>query len=63
MAVADTFDAMTNDRPYRPACEPDAAVGSCLLEAGRQLCPDAVTLLHDLWRDGHLPLPRLGTAA
>ncbi|MFN8120839.1 MAG: diguanylate cyclase [Thermoleophilia bacterium] len=63
MAVADAFDAMTTDRPYRPGCDAGAAVASCLLEAGGQLCPDAVVLLHDLWREGQLPLQRLGATA
>ncbi|MCC6829890.1 MAG: diguanylate cyclase, partial [Thermoleophilia bacterium] len=63
MAVADAYDAMTTNRPYRPACDAGSAVASCLLEAGAQLCPDAVEVLHGLWREGRLPLQRMGAAA
>lgn len=42
LAVADTFDALTSNRPYRPARDPDSAL--CLLQAvaGSQLDPDLV---------------------
>jgi HD-GYP domain-containing protein (c-di-GMP phosphodiesterase class II) len=41
-AVADTLDAMTSGRPYRPAGSWDAAVSEIVSEAGRQFDPDVV---------------------
>ena len=38
-ALADAFDAMTNDRPYRRALSPAAALGEIAREAGRQFDP------------------------
>ena len=46
VAVADTYDAMTTDRPYRPARSPDEAC--CELRSGLQLDPDLVEALIDL---------------
>jgi HD-GYP domain-containing protein (c-di-GMP phosphodiesterase class II) len=42
IAVADTFDAITSSRPYRPACQHRKATEVLRREAGRQLDPDAV---------------------
>lgn len=51
IAVVDAFDAMTTDRPYRPAMEPAAAVAILREERGRQFDPSVVdtfvTLLND----------------
>ena len=41
-AVADTYDAITSDRPYRRAAPHDAAVGEIRRVAGTQLDPMAV---------------------
>jgi len=41
-AVADTYDAITSDRPYRRAAPHDAAVGEIRRVAGTQLDPVAV---------------------
>jgi ribonuclease P protein subunit RPR2 len=38
-ALADTFDAMTNDRPYRPTVSSTAALAEIEREAGRQFDP------------------------
>jgi putative nucleotidyltransferase with HDIG domain len=42
IAVADTFDAITSKRPYRPAKPHKAALDILRAEAGTQLDPDAV---------------------
>ena len=42
IAVADTFDAITSARPYRPAKAHKAALDIVRWEAGTQLDPDAV---------------------
>lgn len=41
-AVADTFDAMTSDRPYRKAMPAEVAVEEIRREAGRQFDPEVV---------------------
>lgn len=42
VAVADTFDALTNDRPYRPARAPFEAVDEIKRETGHQFDPQVV---------------------
>jgi HD-GYP domain-containing protein (c-di-GMP phosphodiesterase class II)/pSer/pThr/pTyr-binding forkhead associated (FHA) protein len=42
VAVADTFDAMTTDRPYRPGLSPDRAFEEILAKAGTQFDPCCV---------------------
>ena len=37
VAVADVYDALTSDRPYRPAMPPDAALAHLLAQAGHGL--------------------------
>jgi HD-GYP domain-containing protein (c-di-GMP phosphodiesterase class II) len=41
IAVADTFDAMTTDRPYRRALTPEDAAVEIARGAGTQFCPRA----------------------
>lgn len=45
VAVADTYDALTSDRPYRRACSPAAAREVLESEAGLRLDPRAVGAL------------------
>jgi diguanylate cyclase (GGDEF)-like protein len=45
LALADAWDAMTTDRPYRAALAPAAALAEIDRAAGRQLRPDAGALL------------------
>lgn len=42
MSVADAFDAMTSDRPYRKALSFDQAVDIIKRESGKQFAPDVV---------------------
>jgi putative nucleotidyltransferase with HDIG domain len=42
LAVADTFDALTSARPYRPASRANDALDLLLIEAGEQLDPEVV---------------------
>jgi HD-GYP domain-containing protein (c-di-GMP phosphodiesterase class II) len=50
-AVADSFDAMTTDRPYRSALSIDHAVAELRAETGKQFWPDAVEALLALPRE------------
>jgi HD domain len=47
--VADAYDAITSDRPYRPARPPLAAIAEIDANNGTQFCPDVVQALHKLW--------------
>jgi putative two-component system response regulator len=46
-AVADTLDAMTSERPYRPAGSWDAGVSELVAQAGSQFDPDVVAAFRD----------------
>ena len=52
LAVADAFDAMTSDRPYRPALTSDAAIVELERYAGAQFDPDVVEVFVEAWRQG-----------
>jgi putative two-component system response regulator len=57
VAVADSFDAMTTERPYRDARQPDDAVAELRRVAGTQLDPAAVEAFVDAFPDpADLPL-------
>jgi putative nucleotidyltransferase with HDIG domain len=43
LTVADVFDALTSERPYRRAMSPDDAVRAITIEAGTKYDPDVVT--------------------
>jgi diguanylate cyclase (GGDEF)-like protein/putative nucleotidyltransferase with HDIG domain len=45
LAVADAYEAMTSERPYRPALAPDEAAGELRRGAGRQFDPQVVDAL------------------
>jgi HD-GYP domain-containing protein (c-di-GMP phosphodiesterase class II) len=49
LAVADVFDALTSDRPYRPALAPDEALAIVRDDRAR-LCPDTTKALSALVR-------------
>jgi putative nucleotidyltransferase with HDIG domain len=54
-SIADTFDAITSDRPYRPAQSPQAAREEIKKWAGRQFDPEAVKVFlempDNIWDD------------
>jgi diguanylate cyclase (GGDEF)-like protein len=49
VAIADAYDAMTHDRPYKRAISHDAAVNELRRHAGTQFDPELVTLFCDLY--------------
>jgi HD-GYP domain-containing protein (c-di-GMP phosphodiesterase class II) len=48
VSVCDAFDAMTSDRPYRPAMSVDDACEEIVRCAGKQFDPDCASLLVDV---------------
>jgi HD-GYP domain-containing protein (c-di-GMP phosphodiesterase class II) len=52
LALADAWDAMTSDRPYRPGMTPAQAIAICTEERRAQFCPDVVAALQRLWDAG-----------
>ena len=55
LAVADAFDAMTSDRPYRPGMKPDQAFQEIATKAGLQFDPEVarafLSLRHDVEKE------------
>ena len=49
VAIADAYDAMTHDRPYKRAVSHDQAVAELRRHAGTQFDPELVTLFCDLF--------------
>jgi putative nucleotidyltransferase with HDIG domain len=57
LAIADSFDAMTSDRPYRKALKLEVAVKELAENAGTQFDPELVPIFIDLLRSPNfLPL-------
>ncbi len=54
LAVADTFDAITSDRPYRKSGPIDRAINEIKENAGTQFDPDLVDLFLELLLDHNL---------
>jgi diguanylate cyclase (GGDEF)-like protein/PAS domain S-box-containing protein len=54
-SVADAFDAMTNDRPYRLGRPTAEAIGEIVACSGTQFSPRVVAALVRLWENGALP--------
>jgi HD-GYP domain-containing protein (c-di-GMP phosphodiesterase class II) len=54
LSVADTFDALTSDRPYRKGLDPAVAVGFLKEEAGTQLDPAVVEVFVSLFQKGEI---------
>ena len=55
LAVADSYDAMTSDRPYRKALPQDVALKELELHAGSQFDPRVATAFIKLINSGSLP--------
>jgi diguanylate cyclase (GGDEF)-like protein len=51
VAVADAYDAMTRDRPYKAAMDHDSAIKELRRQAGTQFDPELVGLFCDLYAD------------
>jgi diguanylate cyclase (GGDEF)-like protein len=49
--VADAFDALATDRPYRMAHSIPAAIAELRAHAGTQFCPLALDALESIWRE------------
>ncbi len=54
LAVADTFDAMTSNRPYRRGLTPEVAAGELERLSGSQLDPECVSALITCFRAGRI---------
>ncbi len=51
VAIADAYDAMIHDRPYRRAMTHEAAIAELKLHSGTQFDPELVALFCDLYAD------------
>lgn len=51
LSIADTFDAVTTDRPYRAAKTADQAMGIILDESGKQFTPEVVEVFEKIMVD------------
>ena len=54
IAAADTFDAMTSDRPYRKGLPDETAINELQKFAGAQFDPDVVRAFIDAHKDGKI---------
>lgn len=54
VAVADSFDAMTSDRPYRNGMPAEKAIHIICEEKGKQFDPDISSAFVEIYRDGGL---------
>lgn len=52
--IADSFDAMISDRPYRRAMRPEKAVDEMRRNGGHQFDPHLVEIFARLWQEGRL---------
>ncbi len=60
VAIADAYDAMTHDRPYKRAITHEAAIRELRRHAGTQFDPDLVNLFCDLYaRQAPVPDPSI----
>lgn len=55
LAVADTYDAMTSDRPYRKALSHEVALQEIIDHAGSQFDPEVARAFVELCKDGRSP--------
>lgn len=52
ISICDSFDAMTHQRPYREAMDPEAAIAVLEQEAGSHYDPELVSLFVETYRSG-----------
>jgi putative nucleotidyltransferase with HDIG domain len=65
LAVADAYDAMTSDRPYRPAMPPEAACSELVSGKGKQFAPVIVDTFISLINKGKKTMnfiPKMGNS-
>jgi HD-GYP domain-containing protein (c-di-GMP phosphodiesterase class II) len=62
VAIADAYDAMIHDRPYKRAMSHDSAIAELRRHAGTQFDPELVALFCDLFAN-HAPAPDPGVLA
>lgn len=55
LAVCDTYDAMTSDRPYRKALSQEIAIQEIRDHSGRQFDPNVAAAFISMCADGQLP--------
>jgi putative nucleotidyltransferase with HDIG domain len=58
IAVADTFDALTTNRPYQQARSSEEALGVIRSLSGKRLDPAAVTALETVYARGEIKVPQ-----
>ena len=58
IAVADTFDALTTNRPYQQARDAEAALKVIQSLSGKRLDPTAATAIHAIYGRGEIKIPR-----
>jgi len=63
IAVADTFDALTTNRPYQQAYDPKEALRIIHSLAGKRLDPNAVAALTAVFERGEIRVHRVGLRA
>jgi HD-GYP domain-containing protein (c-di-GMP phosphodiesterase class II) len=63
IAVADTFDALTTNRPYQRAHDPQEALGIIHNLAGKRLDPIAVAALDAVYQRGEIRIQRFVRSA
>jgi HD-GYP domain-containing protein (c-di-GMP phosphodiesterase class II) len=61
IAVADTFDALTTNRPYQLAHDPEEALRIIESLSGKRLDPKAVAALIAVYEGGAIRIPHLAT--
>ncbi|MBV8395701.1 MAG: HD-GYP domain-containing protein [Actinobacteria bacterium] len=61
--VADAWDALTSDRPYRRARDSAAALDELLVHSGTQFCPQVVAAMEQVYREDPAVLAAPGRLA